>query len=32
LLAFSRQQPQALRVAELNPVVATIVKTLNRLA
>ena len=31
LLAFSRQQPQALRVAELNPVVATIVKTLHRL-
>ena len=31
LLAFSRQQPQALRVAELNPVVATVVKTLHRL-
>ena len=31
LLAFSRNQPQALRVAELNPVVANIVKTLNRL-
>ena len=31
LLAFSRQQPQALRVADLNPVVASIVKTLNRL-
>jgi two-component system, cell cycle sensor histidine kinase and response regulator CckA len=31
LLAFSRQQPQALRVAELNPVIATIVKTLHRL-
>ena len=28
LLAFSRQQPQALRVAELNPVVRGIVKTL----
>jgi two-component system cell cycle sensor histidine kinase/response regulator CckA len=31
LLAFSRQQPQALRVAELNPVVDGIVKTLQRL-
>jgi PAS domain S-box-containing protein len=31
LLAFSRNQPQALRVAELNPVVSTIVKTLHRL-
>jgi two-component system, cell cycle sensor histidine kinase and response regulator CckA len=31
LLAFSRQQPQALRVAELNPVVGGIVKTLHRL-
>jgi two-component system, cell cycle sensor histidine kinase and response regulator CckA len=31
LLAFSRQQPQALRVAELNPVVGSIVKTLHRL-
>jgi two-component system, cell cycle sensor histidine kinase and response regulator CckA len=31
LLAFSRQQPQALRVAELNPVVSGIVKTLHRL-
>ena len=31
LLAFSRQQPQALRVAELNPVVDAIVKTLHRL-
>jgi PAS domain S-box-containing protein len=31
LLAFSRQQPQALRVAHLNPVVAGIVKTLHRL-
>ena len=31
LLAFSRQQPQALRVAEINPVVAGIVKTLHRL-
>jgi two-component system cell cycle sensor histidine kinase/response regulator CckA len=31
LLAFSRQQPQALRVAELNPVVHGIVKTLPRL-
>jgi two-component system, cell cycle sensor histidine kinase and response regulator CckA len=31
LLAFSRKQPQALRVAELNPVVDKIVKTLNRL-
>jgi len=31
LLAFSRKQPQALRVAELNPVVSGIVKTLRRL-
>ncbi len=31
LLAFSRKQPQALRVAELNPVVTGIVKTLHRL-
>lgn len=31
LLAFSRQQPQALRVAELNPVVSGIVKSLHRL-
>ena len=31
LLAFSRQQPQALRVADLNPVVSGIVKTLPRL-
>ncbi len=31
LLAFSRQQPQALRVAELNPVVSGIVKNLPRL-
>lgn len=31
LLAFSRQQPQALRVADLNPVVRAIVKTLPRL-
>jgi two-component system, cell cycle sensor histidine kinase and response regulator CckA len=31
LLAFSRKQPQALRVAELNPVVTTIVRTLDRL-
>ena len=31
LLAFSRQQPQALRVAELNPVIGGIVKTLHRL-
>ncbi len=31
LLAFSRKQPQALRVAELNPVVHAIVKTLHRL-
>ncbi len=31
LLAFSRKQPQALRVAELNPVVREIVKTLHRL-
>jgi PAS domain S-box-containing protein len=31
LLAFSRQQPQALRVAELNPVLGGIVKILHRL-
>ena len=31
LLAFSRKQVQALRVLELNPVLATITKTLNRL-
>ena len=31
LLAFSRNQPQALRVAELNPAVSAIVKTLHRL-
>jgi two-component system, cell cycle sensor histidine kinase and response regulator CckA len=31
LLAFSRQQPQALRVAELNPVVSGIVSILHRL-
>jgi two-component system, cell cycle sensor histidine kinase and response regulator CckA len=31
LLAFSRKQPQALRVSELNPVISTIVKTLDRL-
>jgi two-component system, cell cycle sensor histidine kinase and response regulator CckA len=31
LLAFSRKQPQALRVAELNPVVGGIVKGLQRL-
>ncbi|MFZ0770451.1 MAG: response regulator [Candidatus Sulfotelmatobacter sp.] len=31
LLAFSRNQPQALRVAELNPVVSKIVKSLHRL-
>jgi two-component system, cell cycle sensor histidine kinase and response regulator CckA len=31
LLAFSREQPQALRVAELNPVIVGIVKTLHRL-
>ncbi|MGD0567668.1 MAG: PAS domain S-box protein [Candidatus Sulfotelmatobacter sp.] len=31
LLAFSRQQPQALRVAELNPVIKEIVRTLHRL-
>jgi two-component system cell cycle sensor histidine kinase/response regulator CckA len=31
LLAFSRKQPQALRVAELNPVVNGAVKTLHRL-
>jgi PAS domain S-box-containing protein len=31
LLAFSRKQTQALRVMELNPVITTITKTLNRL-
>jgi two-component system, cell cycle sensor histidine kinase and response regulator CckA len=31
LLGYSRNQPQALRVAELNPVVNGIVKTLHRL-
>jgi len=31
LLAFSRKQPQALRVVELNPVVGGITKTLRRL-
>ncbi len=31
LLAFSRNQPQALRVADLNPVVSGIVSTLHRL-
>jgi two-component system cell cycle sensor histidine kinase/response regulator CckA len=31
LLGYSRNQPQALRVAELNPVVNVIVKTLHRL-
>jgi len=31
LLAFSRKQPQALRVAEINPMVNGIVKTLHRL-
>ena len=31
LLAFGRKQPQALRVAELNPVVEAIVKSLHRL-
>jgi two-component system, cell cycle sensor histidine kinase and response regulator CckA len=31
LLAFSRKQPQALRVAELNPVVSDAIKTLHRL-
>jgi two-component system, cell cycle sensor histidine kinase and response regulator CckA len=31
LLAFSRKQPQALRVAEINPVVSGVVKTLHRL-
>jgi two-component system, cell cycle sensor histidine kinase and response regulator CckA len=31
LLAFSRNQPQALRVEELNPVVRGVVKTLQRL-
>ena len=31
MLAFSRKQPQALRVAELNPVVTGIVKGLHRL-
>jgi len=31
LLAFSRKQPQALRVVELNPVVVDILRTLRRL-
>ncbi len=31
LLAFGRKQPQALRVADLNPVIDTIVKSLHRL-
>ena len=31
LLAFSRKQPQALRVVELNPIIAGIAKTLPRL-
>ncbi len=31
LLAFSRKQPQALRVVELNPVISRIAKTLPRL-
>jgi PAS domain S-box-containing protein len=31
LLAFSRKQPQALRVVELNPVILEITKTLSRL-
>jgi two-component system cell cycle sensor histidine kinase/response regulator CckA len=31
LLAFSRKQPQALRVTELNPVMENIAKTLSRL-
>ncbi len=31
LLAFSRKQPQALRVADLNPVISGIVKGLHRL-
>ncbi len=31
LLAFSRKQPQALRVADLNPVIERITKTLHRL-
>jgi PAS domain S-box-containing protein len=31
LLAFSRKQPQALRVADLNPAVSSIVTTLRRL-
>ena len=31
LLAFSRKQPQALRVVELNPVISAIAKTLPRL-
>jgi two-component system cell cycle sensor histidine kinase/response regulator CckA len=31
LLAFSRNQPQALRVADLNPVVGGIIETLQRL-
>ena len=31
LLAFSRKQPQALRVVELNPVIGDVLKTLRRL-
>ena len=31
LLAFSRKQPQALRILDLNPVIAAISKTLPRL-
>jgi len=31
LLAFSRKQPQALRVVELNPVISDVVRTLRRL-
>lgn len=31
LLAFSRKQPQALRILDLNPVIAAISKTLHRL-
>jgi len=31
LLAFSRKQPQALRVVELNPVISDILRTLRRL-
>ncbi|HZQ96448.1 MAG TPA: PAS domain S-box protein [Candidatus Sulfotelmatobacter sp.] len=31
LLAFSRKQPQALRIVDLNPVIAAIAKTLPRL-